>query len=143
MALKTIRVPVTVHNGKQYVAPGTEVEMEEQEANRLIGQYGEYGSGGSLKLDPGSTAALTLADQASLEELNKQASINQGHGRGANKRDGAQRPQSSPQQLAELPGDDELERMKKEELQAMAAERNVAIADGDTKAEIIAKMRAK
>jgi len=136
MAKVTIKAPVTVHYEGRYVAPGTEIELEEDEAKRLIGTHGEYGVG--VLGDPANTQIINVLDENSVEELNKQASINKGHGEGKSVASGAHRSQTQ----SALPSDEELEAMNKPELVALAGKRAVAIEHNDTKAEIIDKMKA-
>jgi hypothetical protein len=142
MAKVKIITPITVHNGRQYVGPGSEVELEEAEARRLIAAHGEFGNPG-LKGDPANTQILNVMDAASLEQLNIQAEINGGHGVGAkslNRR--FDKPEGKKPEADPLPADSDLEAMKKDELTELAATRQVAIDSADTKAEIIAKLKA-
>lgn len=145
MGTKTFRTPITVHDGKQYCAPGTEITMDEKDADAFIAQHGEFG-GANVPQDPANTQTLNVMDAKSLADLNTQAEINGGHGKNApslNKRantvtgDSSRSTEKDP-----LPSDADLEAMKKDELVELAAKRNVAIDHSDTKAEIIAKLKA-
>ena len=129
MKTVTIKAPVTVHHGGRYVAPGTPIDLSEDEAKRMTATHGEYA--GPPSGDPANTQTLNVLDQASIEELNKHASINGGHG--------AKRSRISKETL---PADAELEAMNKPELVALATARAVQIETTDTKAEIIEKMKA-
>jgi hypothetical protein len=115
-----IKAPVTVHDGTRYVAPGTEIDLPEDEA-------------------------LNVIDEKSLTDLNFQASVNGGHGRQAptlNQRantvtgDAARSTQRDP-----LPSDAELEQMNKAELTELAAARKVELENNATKAEIIQALK--
>ncbi len=128
MAKVKILAPVTVFHGGQYVAPGTEIEVEDDEAKSLIGAHGEYG--GPAPSDPANTQILNVIDKQSLDELNKQSSINKGFGRTAGSKKDA------------LPSDDELSHMNKAELVELADSRGVEIEANDTKAEILEKLKA-
>lgn len=149
MGMKTFRTPITIHNGKQFVAPGTEVTLDEAEANRIIGLHGEFGGPTGIKNDPGNTNVLNAMDQKSIEDLNTFASINGGHGVLANQvgRAPHEPAKGAPEkktasELEPLPSDHELEAMKKDDLIAFAEGRGVDVANSDSKAEIIAKMKA-
>lgn len=158
MGTKTFRTPVTIHDGRQYCAPGTEVTLEEGEANRILAAHGgEFGENGKAN-DPGNTNLLNAMDHASIDALNIHAGINGGQGlhapEGAAARMAGQRPgvrtltpgatgaTSQVKQAEPLPSDHELEAMKKDELVDFAESRNVDVAASDSKAEIIAKLKA-
>ena len=72
MANKTIKAPVTVLHEGQYVAPGTEISLPEDEAAAMIAKHGEYG--GPAVQDPGNTQ--TKIDEASIKALNEHHKIN-------------------------------------------------------------------
>jgi hypothetical protein len=57
-----IKAPVTVHDGTRYVAPGTEIDLPEDEAKRLIEVHGEYG-GANRPQDPANTQTLNVIDR--------------------------------------------------------------------------------
>jgi len=139
-----IKAPVTVHDGTRYVAPGTEIDLPEDEAKRLIEVHGEYG-GANRPQDPANTQTLNVIDEKSLTDLNFQASVNGGHGRHAptlNQRantvtgDAARSTHRDP-----LPSDAELEQMNKAELTELAAARKVELEHNATKAEIIQALK--
>jgi hypothetical protein len=117
MAEKTIKAPVTVFYKGQYVAPGTEITLDEAEANKLIGQHGEFG--GSAPLDPGSTQGKI--DAASIDALNTYASINKGHG----------------------PLPDDMSKLSRAELEAEAAKRGVDVPENTSDAKLIKLIKAK
>lgn len=143
MGTKTFRTPVTIHDGKQYVAPGTEVTLEEAEANRIIGLHGEYGGPAGIVNDPANTQVLNTMDKSSIENLNTYASIHGGHGEYANQLGRAPHEPAAEKKPSEpLPSDHDLEQMKKDDLMTLAESRNVDVAASDSKAEIIAKMKA-
>jgi hypothetical protein len=71
-----LKAPVTILYDGRYVAPGTDIELPEEEASALVGRHGEYG--GRPMQDPSNTQ--TRIDQASIDALNEQATINKGHG---------------------------------------------------------------
>jgi hypothetical protein len=141
-----IKAPVTVHDGKQYVAPGTEIDLPEDQARRLIEVHGEWG-GANRPQDPANTQTLNVIDEKSLADLNFQAEVNGGHGKDAptlNKRantitgDATRTSEREP-----LPSDSELEQMNKSELTELAQSRKVELEHNATKAEIISALKAK
>lgn len=145
MGTKTFRTPITVHDGKQYVAPGSEVTMDEADADRFIAQHGEYG-GANVPADPANTQTLNVMDEKSLADLNTQAAINGGHGKNAptlNQRANTVTGDPSRHTAKDpLPSDAELEAMNKAEILELAHTRNVALESNPTKAEAIAALKA-
>jgi hypothetical protein len=83
MANVKMKAPVTVYHNGQYVAPGTEIELPEEEARAMVGRHGEFG--GPAPQDPANTQVRI--DKASIDSLNDQATINKGHGVKASKAD--------------------------------------------------------
>jgi hypothetical protein len=120
-----IKAPVTVHDGTRYVAPGTEIDLPEDEAKRLIEVHGEYG-GANRPQDPANTQTLNVIDEKSL--TNQRANTVTG--------DAARSTQRDP-----LPSDAELEQMNKAELTELAAARKVELENNATKAEIIQALK--
>jgi hypothetical protein len=112
--LVTIKAPVTVYYKGQYVAPGTEIELPQDEADRLTAAHGAWGTPGEP--DPANTQMRNV-DIASINALNEHAKIHKGHG-------------------------DDLDAMKRDELVTLAKKRGVDIDAGATKADIIAKLKA-
>jgi len=141
---KTFRTPITVHDGKKYCPPGSEITMDVADADRFIEAHGEYG-GANVPADPAKTETLNDIDKKSLGELNTFAELNGGHGKNApslNKRVEAETgDKRDVEQLEPLPDDDDLEKMSKAALIALAADRQVEIEDSATKAEIIAALK--
>lgn len=162
MGKVTIKAPVTMHDGRQYVAPGSNITLDEVEARKVIALHGEYGGHPGIKGDPANTQALNVLDETSIQNLNTHAEINGGHGLDApssasaptmhtRRLSGARvtpeddsfgRSGSGGDELDPLPSDADLEAMKKDELLDLAHERGVSVAGGDSKAEIIAKLKA-
>ena len=70
MSLVKIRAPICLFYKGAYVAPGTEIEMEEDEARRLTDTHGEIDTEMTLSAD----------DRASIDTLNKHHAINGGGG---------------------------------------------------------------
>jgi hypothetical protein len=123
MAKVTIKTPITTFYNGQYVAPGTDVEIEEADAKRLIGEHGEYG-GATRMGDPGNTQTLNVLDQQSIDELNKQAAINKGFGK------------------SRRASDEELDAMTKAELLDYAEKHSIAVEAGASKADVMAAVKA-
>lgn len=149
MGTKTFITPITIHDGEFYRAPGSEVTLDEREADRIIALHGEFGKPSALN-DPGNTNVLNAMDRKSIEDLNTFASINGGHGENARNAQGqtpgealrAQQQRAGQQTTrSPLPEDNELNRMSKSDLETLASERGVSVEDGDTRAEIIAKLK--
>lgn len=65
MKLRKFRTPITTLFNGIYVAPGTEIELPEDEASAIISRHG------SVDVD----VTLTLTDIASVESLNRHASL--------------------------------------------------------------------
>lgn len=80
--MTTIKAPIAMHTGEKYVPAGTEVTLDEEQANRLIEIHGEYG-GANMPNDPGNTQVLSVLDKKSIEDLNTYAAINKGQGEDA------------------------------------------------------------
>lgn len=138
MGTKTFRTPITIHDGNQYCAPGTEVTLDEREANRIIGLHGEFGAPVGVN-DPGNTNVLNAMDHKSIADLNTFASINGGHGKQAGRDKEFDTSDASGKDP--LPGDHELDRMNRPALVELAKSRGIEVTD-ETRAEIVAKIKA-
>ena len=123
----TIKAPVTTFHKGQFVAPGTEIELDEVEARRITAAHGSFGGPGDP--DPGNTQMRNV-DIASINALNEQVGIHKGTGP-----DGSQ-PIKNDTVLTR----DALDKLNREKLVAMAAELKVLHAPEATKAQIIDAM---
>ncbi len=158
MANKEIRLPVTVFHDGAYRAPGTPLSLEEKDADRLVAIHGEFD--GPRMQDQGNTQTMNVQDAKSIADLNTFTEINKGFGVArdpidgsgtqtqrlsgfVDNRTGANSGQAITRDQQEaLLHDDDLEKMNKGDLTAYAEGRGVTVDAGDTKAEIVAKMKA-
>ncbi len=72
MSLVKIRAPVCVLFNGVYVPPGTQIEIEEDDARRLAELHGTVDA----------DITISAADRASVDDLNKFHAINGGVGNG-------------------------------------------------------------